>query len=102
MTKVFLHGNPETSAIWDDLVAELGRGGIDDVIRLSPPGFGAPTPTGWGATRTEYARWLVGELRAIGGSLDIVAHDWGAGHVFGALALEPGLARTWATDCAGL
>lgn len=102
MTTVFVHGNPETSAIWDDLVTELGRGGIDDVIRLSPPGFGAPTPTGWGATRTEYARWLVGELRAIGGSLDIVAHDWGAGHVFGALALEPGLVRTWATDCAGL
>lgn len=102
MPKVFVHGNPETSAIWDDLVAELAARGVDDVVRLSPPGFGAPTPAGWGATRQEYAQWLTGELRAIGGAIDLVGHDWGAGHVFGVLAEEPGLVRTWASDCAGL
>ena len=102
MTKVFVHGNPETSAIWDDLVAELGRRGVDDIVRLAPPGFGAPTPAGWGATRTEYVSWLLGQLRDIGGEIDLVGHDWGAGHVFGALAVEPALARTWASDCAGL
>ena len=43
---VFVHGNPETAAIWDPLIAALGR---DDVVALSPPGFGAPTPDGWAA-----------------------------------------------------
>lgn len=102
MTKVFVHGNPETSAIWDDLATELAARGIEDVVRLSPPGFGAPTPAGWAATRSEYAAWLSRELRAIGGEIDLVGHDWGAGHVFGVLAQSPGLVRTWACDCAGL
>ena len=102
MTKVFVHGNPETAAVWDDLAAELVRRGVDDVVRLSPPGFGAPVPDRWGATKEEYADWLVAQLRSIGGEIDLVGHDWGAGHVFGALATDPGLVRTWATDCAGL
>ena len=33
---VFVHGNPETAAIWDPLIAALGR---DDVVALSPPGL---------------------------------------------------------------
>ncbi len=41
MTVVLVHGNPETDAIWGPLVDALGR---DDVVRLSPPGFGAPLP----------------------------------------------------------
>lgn len=41
MPAVFVHGNPETDAVWTPLLAELGR---DDVVRLSPPGFGAPLP----------------------------------------------------------
>jgi len=102
MTKVFVHGNPETAAVWDDLAAELARRGVDDVVRLSPPGFGAPVPDRWGATKEEYADWLVARLRSIGGEIDLVGHDWGAGHVLGALATDPGLVRTWATDCAGL
>ena len=102
MPKVFVHGNPETAAIWDDLVSELFARGVDDIVRLSPPGFGAPTPAGWGATREDYAQWLTGELGAVGGPIDLVGHDWGAGHVFGVLAGEPGLVRTWASDCAGL
>ena len=47
MPVVFVHGNPETTAIWDDLRARMGR---DDTIALSPPGFGAPVPAGFGAT----------------------------------------------------
>jgi pimeloyl-ACP methyl ester carboxylesterase len=41
MTVVLVHGNPETDAIWGPLVDALGR---DDVVLLSPPGFGAPLP----------------------------------------------------------
>ena len=41
MPKVFVHGNPETSALWRVMFEELAARGIDDVTALSPPGFGA-------------------------------------------------------------
>lgn len=49
MTVVLVHGNPETDVIWEPLVDALGT---RDVVRLSPPGFGAPVPPGWRATPT--------------------------------------------------
>lgn len=101
MTKVFVHGNPETPAIWSDLVAELSRRGIDDVVTLAPPGFGSPSPAGWGATQAEYRDWLTNELTAFD-EIDLVGHDWGAGHVYGVLAHGGVNVRTWAADCAGL
>ena len=54
MPKVFVHGNPECSAVWDLLVAELADRSVDDVVRLSPPGFGAPVPDGFEATMAGY------------------------------------------------
>jgi len=101
-TKVFVHGNPETSAIWSLLVNELHKNGISKIVLLSPPGFGAPTPKGWGATVVEYRDWLLNELDKIDTPIDLVGHDWGAGHVFGALATRPNFVRSWATDCGGL
>ena len=101
-TKVFVHGNPETSTIWSLLVNELHKNGINQIVLLSPPGFGAPTPKGWGATVVEYRDWLLSELDKIDSPIDLVGHDWGAGHVFGALATRPNFVRTWATDCGGL
>ena len=99
MPAVFIHGNPETAAIWDLLVPELDR---DDVVRLSPPGFGAPSPAGWAGTRDDYLAWTVAELEAIGEPVDLVGHDWGAGHTFGVALTRPDLLRSWALDCAGL
>ena len=101
-TVVFVHGNPETADIWSPLVVELRQRGIDNVITLSPPGFGAPTPTAWNATVIEYRDWLITQLESIGGAIHLVGHDWGAGHVFSALAARPDLVTTWAADCAGL
>ena len=101
-TKVFVHGNPETSAVWSLLVLELKKRGVDNIVLLTPPGFGAPTPAGWGGTMREYRDWLIAELETIGGDIDLVGHDWGAGHVFGVLSERPDIARTWAADCAGL
>lgn len=95
---VLVHGNPETAAIWEPLRAELGR---DDVIALSPPGFGAPAPAGWAATSDDYLAWLVDELSALDGPIDLVGHDWGGGHVQRLAATRPDLIRSWCTDIAG-
>lgn len=98
MPVVLVHGNPETDAIWDALRAELGR---DDVIALSPPGFGAAVPEGFGATSDEYVAWLARELEAIPAPIDLVGHDWGGGHVVRLVMQRPELVRSWVTDIAG-
>ena len=99
MPAVFVHGNPETAAIWGPLLAALGR---HDVVALSPPGFGTAVPDGWGATRAEYLDWLVQELEAIGEPVDLVGHDWGGGHVMALATVRPDLVRSWSIDVAGI
>jgi pimeloyl-ACP methyl ester carboxylesterase len=102
MPKAFVHGAPEASAIWGALVEDLETRGIGDIHLLTPPGFGAPVPQGFEPNQSNYCDWLVAELEALGGDVDLMGHDWGAGHVFGALAARPDLIRSWATDSAGL
>ena len=60
--QVLIHGNPETDAIWTDLVCELTDRSVTDLVLLSPPGFGASIPDGWGATQLESRDWLIAEL----------------------------------------
>jgi pimeloyl-ACP methyl ester carboxylesterase len=100
--KVFIHGNPETTSVWDPLVHSLTERGIDDVSLLSPPGFGAEIPDGFGCTAPEYAAWLAAELEQFGEPVDVVGHDWGAGHVYAVAAARPDLLRSWVADCAGI
>jgi pimeloyl-ACP methyl ester carboxylesterase len=102
MTKVFIHGNPETAAIWGPVIAELASRGVDDAVTVSPPGFGSSVPAGWGATSTEYVDWLIAEIDSLGSPVDIVAHDWGAGHLYGLLARRPDMVGSWIADCVGL
>ncbi len=99
MTIVLVHGNPETDAIWGPLVDALGR---DDVVRLSPPGFGAPLPDGFPATFIAYRDWLEAELENIGEPIDLVGHDWGGGHVVNVVMHRPELVRSWASDIIGV
>lgn len=101
MSKVFIHGNPETNAIWGPLFDALTARGVTDLVTLSPPGFGAPIPDRWDATAMEYRTWLKDELARFD-EVDIVAHDWGAGHLFGVLADKLVTVRSWASDCVGL
>jgi pimeloyl-ACP methyl ester carboxylesterase len=104
-TVVLVHGNPETSAIWRPLTEALHARGRAAVIALSPPGFGAPVPADFDPTMDAYADWLVGQLEAIaetGTEIDLLGHDWGAGHVYGALSRRADLVRTWTGDIAGV
>ncbi len=95
---VFVHGNPETAAIWGPLLAELRH---PDAITLSPPGFGAPVPDGFAATADGYAAWLATELEKQREPVDLVGHDWGGGHVVRIAMERPDLIRCWATDIGG-
>ena len=95
---VLVHGNPETADIWSPLISVLSR---CDVEAISPPGFGAPVPEGFGATADEYAVWLVGELEDKPAPVDLVGHDWGGGHVIRVAIERPDLIRSWAIDIAG-
>jgi pimeloyl-ACP methyl ester carboxylesterase len=99
MTIVFVHGNPETDAIWGPLVDALER---EDVVRLSPPGFGSPLPDDFPATYIAYRDWLEGQLEDIGEPIDLVGHDWGGGHVVNVVIHRPELVRSWASDVVGL
>jgi pimeloyl-ACP methyl ester carboxylesterase len=99
MTAVFVHGVPETTVIWDPLIAALG---LDDAKTLALPGFGCPTPDEFEPTMYRYADWLAEELGAIEGPIDLVTHDWGAFLSMRVLSERPALARSWVTDMGDL
>ena len=99
MTAVFVHGVPETPAVWDGLLAALDR---PDTVALSLPGFGSARPAGFGATMEEYAAWLAAQLERLGDPADLVGHDWGGGFVVRVVSTRPELVRSWVTDAAGI
>jgi pimeloyl-ACP methyl ester carboxylesterase len=99
MAVALVHGVPETDAVWRPLREALGR---DDVVPLSPPGFGAPVPPGFGATYPEYRDWLIGHLEQFDAPVDLVGHDWGGGHVMHVAMTRPDLVRSWVTDVIGV
>ena len=99
MTIVLVHGNPEVADVWSALADELGR---DDVVALSPPGFGGVMPEGFGSTAPEYARWLVEEITPLPDPIHLIGHDWGGGHVVTATLLRPDLVTSVTTDIAGV
>lgn len=91
---VFVHGNPETAAVWAKVRDAINR----ESIALSLPGFGCPRPEGFGATKDDYVRWLVGELEQIDGPIDLVGHDWGAILVYRVAATHGGRLHSWVAD----
>ncbi|WP_197379104.1 alpha/beta fold hydrolase [Mycolicibacterium mengxianglii] len=104
MTIVLVHGNPETDAIWGPLVDQLHRSESfsDEVVLLSPPGFGAPMPDGFDATYLAYRGWLEEQLSGFAEPVDLVGHDWGGGHVVNLVMHRPELVRSWVSDVVGL
>jgi pimeloyl-ACP methyl ester carboxylesterase len=99
VTVCLVHGVPETAAVWNRVAPLLDPG---PVVRLSPPGFGAPVPPGFTATVDEYRRWLVTELERFDAPVHLVGHDWGGAHVVNVAATRPDLVRSWVCDVIGL
>jgi pimeloyl-ACP methyl ester carboxylesterase len=93
MPAVLVHGVPDTHRLWDKLRAHLAR---RDVLTPSLPGFDAPVPAGFDATKEAYVDWLIGEIARVGEPVDLVGHDWGSLLVQRVVSLRPDLIRTWA------
>ncbi|CAL9323963.1 alpha/beta fold hydrolase [Streptomyces sp. SudanB66_2053] len=100
-TRVLVHGAPETKTIWTPLLEELSALGIDNVVTLSPPAFGAPVPEGFEATVDGYRNWLVEQLEKFDEPVDLVGHDFGGIHVAGVAMHRPDLIRSWVSDAIG-
>ncbi len=91
---VFVHGVPETEAIWDQVRSHLGA----ESVAVSLPGFGSARPAGFGATKDDYAAWLLAELDSIDGPIDLVGHDWGATLTNRIVTTHGDRIRSWVTD----
>ena len=95
--KIFLHGVPDSPAIWRPLLAALALG---DTPASAPslPGFTAPLPAGFVPTKESYAAWAIVEVErmfAMHGPVDIIGHDWGALIAQRVAMLRPDLIRSW-------
>ncbi|CAN5363692.1 alpha/beta fold hydrolase [soil metagenome] len=102
MPTVFVHGVPESAVIWNPILDALEGLGHSDIVRLSPPGFGAPLPGDFGATVEDYRAWLIAELERFSEPVDLVGHDFGGGHVIGVAIYRPDLIRSWVVDIIGI
>ncbi len=95
---VLIHGVPDTPALWQPLIVALGLS-ADQVRAPSLPGFGVPVPQGFGATKDDYAKFVIAELESAaaqsGGPVHLVGHDWGALLALRAASLRPDLVATW-------
>ena len=97
MTVVFVHGVPETAAVWDEVRARLDQ----DSVALALPGFGCPLPAGFDA-KEDWEAWLVEELRRLPGPIDLIGHDWGSMLSLRIAVAHGELLRSWAVDIAAV
>jgi pimeloyl-ACP methyl ester carboxylesterase len=93
MPAVLVHGVPDTHRLWDPMRRHLSR---RDVVAVALPGFDAPLPAGFAATKEAYVDWLVHEIACLGAPVDLVGHDWGSLLVQRVVSIRPDLVRTWA------
>jgi pimeloyl-ACP methyl ester carboxylesterase len=93
MPAFFVHGVPDTAALWDRVRGHLQR---DDVVCHSMLGFGAPMPAGFEPTKESYVDWLIERIVEVGEPVDLVGHDFGSLMVQRIASLRPELMRTLA------
>jgi pimeloyl-ACP methyl ester carboxylesterase len=80
MPALLVHGNPDTARLWDDVLPHLDAYG-EEIVAVDLPGFAAPLPDGFPATKEAYVDWIIErleELAGAGGPVDLVGHDWGS------------------------
>lgn len=100
MTAVFVHGVPDTPAMWEPLVGALAFE-ENAYSTLALPGFGTEVPAGFSSTKDAYLNWLIEALEAVytaSGPVDLVGHDWGALLCVRAAHQRPDLLQTWAVS----
>jgi pimeloyl-ACP methyl ester carboxylesterase len=95
MTIVFVHGVPEPPSIFNAVRALIPERSV--ALRL--PGFGSPRPVSM-REKEDYASWLAEELRAIGGPIDLVGHDWGGHLAMRVVSAHDAPVRSWVSDVA--
>ncbi len=93
MPAVLVHGVPDTAQLWDGVRSHLAR---SDIVTPKLPGFDAPLPAGFDASKEAYVDWLIAQVEGIGEPVDIVGHDWGSILVQRLVSIRPDLVRTWA------
>lgn len=97
MVCVLIHGVPDTPILWDGLISQLWLG-ADQIVTPALPGFTAPLPAGFPATKEAYVDWLITLLQAEyakSGPVDLVGHDWGAVLCIRVAHLRPDLIKSW-------
>lgn len=95
--KVFLHGVPDTAAMWRPLISHLG---LDETNTHAPnlPGFGCDVPKGFKCSKEDYINWFTTyceQIHEASGPIDVVAHDWGGLIALRTLSLRPELFNSW-------
>lgn len=95
---VFVHGVPETAAVWNKIRGAIGR----ESVALGLPGFGRPKSDRFGATKDEYVAWLRGALDQFDEPIDLVGHDWGAGLTYRVATAHGEGLHSWVADCGNL
>lgn len=90
MPAFLVHGNPDSSRLWRRLIDELGSY-EGEIVAADLPGFANPAPDGFPATKEAYVEWIVAQLEALGGRVDLVGHDWGSLLVQRVASIRPDL-----------
>lgn len=91
---IFVHGVPDTPALWQPLISALGLK-PEEWQAPALPGFGSPVPKGFPCTKDAYTDWLIAQIERAGGPVHLVGHDWGALLVLRAACLRPELVSSW-------
>ena len=103
MPAVLVHGNPDSSLLWERVQQHLG--GDYEVIALDLPGFAEPAPDGFPATKEAYVDWIVEQIETAaerGGPVDLVGHDWGSLLVQRIASIRPDLLHSVAAGGAAV
>jgi pimeloyl-ACP methyl ester carboxylesterase len=99
MPALLVHGNPDTSHLWEAVIGRLD-GYDEEIDAVDLPGFAAPLEDpSFPATKEAYVDWIIDRAEALGGSVDLVGHDWGSLMVQRVASIRPDLLRSVA--CGG-